>query len=93
MNMKRALFYLFLLWHINLCCAQKTRIDVPVLPVIQKNDTTSEDSIQSDSVRIIKELERTLSEEQKKDYGNCLTFCISSVKIHAIGNLNPIILT
>ena len=66
MNMKRALFYLFLLWHINLCCAQKTRIDVPVLPVIQKNDTTSEDSIQSDSVRIIKELERTFIRRTKE---------------------------
>lgn len=66
MNMKRALFYLFLFWHINLCCAQKTRIDVPVLPIIQKNDTTGEDSIQSDSVRMIKEIERTFIRRTKE---------------------------
>lgn len=89
--MKRELFYLFLFWHINLCCAQKTRIDVPVLPVIQKNDTTSEDSIQSDSVRMIKEIERTFIRRTKERLWQFQIFCISSVRIHAIGNQNHII--
>lgn len=39
--------------------AQTNRITVPISPTIQQNDITSEDSIQSDSVRTIKELERT----------------------------------
>ena len=48
------------------CDAQTYRITVPIPPTIQQNDITSEDSIQSDSVRIIKELERTYIRRTKE---------------------------
>lgn len=46
--------------------AQTNRITVPIPPTIQQNDITSEDSIQSDSVRIIKEFERTFIRRTKE---------------------------
>lgn len=45
------------------CDAQTNRITVPI---IQQNDIISKDSIQSDSVRIIKELERTFIRRTKE---------------------------
>ena len=46
--------------------AQTTRIMIPIPPAIQQNTITIEDSIQSDSVRIIKELERTFIRRTKE---------------------------
>ncbi|MBQ6209446.1 MAG: hypothetical protein IJK42_06710 [Prevotella sp.] len=46
--------------------AQTNQITVPIPPTIQQNDIPSEDSIQSDSVRIIKELERTFIRRTKE---------------------------
>ena len=48
------------------CDAQTNRIKIPVPTAIQQNATASKDSIHSDSVRIIKELERTFSRRTKE---------------------------
>jgi len=48
------------------CDAQTNCITVPIPPTFQQNDITSADSIQSDSVRIIKELERTFIRRTKE---------------------------
>lgn len=46
--------------------AQTNRITVPIPSTNQQNDNTNDDSIQSDSVRIIKELERTFIRRTKE---------------------------
>ena len=51
---------------IVLCDAQTNRITVPIPPTIQENDISSEDSMLSDSVRTIKELERTFIRRTKE---------------------------
>ena len=47
------------------CDAQTNRIMIPISTAIQQNDITSEDSIQSDTVNIIKEFERTFIRRTK----------------------------
>lgn len=48
------------------CDAQTNRIKIPIPQVIQQNDITSDDSIRSDSVRMIKEIERTFIRRTKE---------------------------